>query len=99
MRAIFTAVFRHAFYRRIFSPEVSGRLNCAAEASGPPLGHDAGRVDTPRGCRATRVGGHGFGTSTSGFSGEAGGLTLRGQPKLWRCQQFDATIGSTIEVD
>ena len=32
MRAIFTAVFRHAFYRRIFSPEVSGYLNCVAAA-------------------------------------------------------------------
>ena len=30
MRAIFTAVFRHAFYRRIFSPEVSEYLNCVA---------------------------------------------------------------------
>ena len=30
MRAIFTAVFRDAFYRRISSPEVSVALNCVA---------------------------------------------------------------------
>ena len=37
MRAIFTAVFRHAFYRRISSPEVSVALNCvAAEAAAGP---------------------------------------------------------------
>ena len=30
MCAMFTAVCMNAFYRRIFSPEVSNRLNCAA---------------------------------------------------------------------
>ena len=38
MRAIFTAVFRHAFYRRISSPEVSVALNCVAVASAGVLG-------------------------------------------------------------
>ena len=32
-RAVFSAVFRHAFYRRIFSPEVSDRVNCTAAAA------------------------------------------------------------------